>query len=234
MVVEMKMVQDLNLLAVVGLVACWGAVALAWLAGAIYFESQAPAERTRARYVSPMWISTLAAVAAAVAVPQADWRSLTFYAPPVRILGLAILLAATGLTIWARLALGVMWSAAPTVKQEHKLRTGGPYAVTRHPIYTGLLGMMLGSLLLAGAGRWIVACSWSSRCASRNGSCWPSSPATTPATGGGYPSWYPACAWPASAGWPAVGRASSGMPAAGTVRYDGLHARRPLSESRYT
>jgi protein-S-isoprenylcysteine O-methyltransferase Ste14 len=67
------------------------------------------------------------------------------------------LLAATALTIWARLALGVMWSAAPTVKQEHKLRTGGPYAVTRHPIYTGLLGMMLGSLLLAGAGRWIVA-----------------------------------------------------------------------------
>ena len=49
-----------------------------------------------------------------------------------------------------------MWSAAPTVRQEHKLRTGGPYAITRHPIYTGLLGMMLGSLLLAGGGRWIV------------------------------------------------------------------------------
>jgi protein-S-isoprenylcysteine O-methyltransferase Ste14 len=65
--------------------------------------------------------------------------------------------AATALTIWARLALGVMWSAAPTLKQEHKLRTGGPYAVTRHPIYTGLLGMMPGSLLLAGAGRWIVS-----------------------------------------------------------------------------
>jgi protein-S-isoprenylcysteine O-methyltransferase Ste14 len=47
--------------------------------------------------------------------------------------------------------------AAPTVKQEHELRTRGPYAITRHPIYTGLLGMMLGSLLLTGAGRWIVA-----------------------------------------------------------------------------
>ena len=48
-------------------------------------------------------------------------------------------------------------TAAPTVKQEHELRTGGPYAITRHPIYSGLLGMFLGSLLLAGAGRWIVA-----------------------------------------------------------------------------
>lgn len=157
MAAEMMMMQDLNLLAVVGLVACWGAVALAWLAGAIYYESQAPAERTRAWYASPMWITALVVVAAAAAVPRADWRSLTFYAPPVRILGLAILLAATALTIWARLALGAMWSAAPAVKQEHKLRTGGPYAVTRHPIYTGLLGMMIGSLLLAGGGRWIVA-----------------------------------------------------------------------------
>ena len=141
----------------VGLVACWGAVALAWLACVIYYESQAPAEQTRKAYASPLWISTAIMVTVSVAVPRTDWRSLTFYGPPARILGLAILLAATALTIWARLTLGAMWSAAPAVKQEHKLRTGGPYAVTRHPIYTGLLGMMLGSLLLAGAGRWIVA-----------------------------------------------------------------------------
>ena len=149
--------QQLNLLAVVGLVACWGAVVLAWLAGAIYYQSQAPAERTRSRYASPSWISTLIVGTAYIAVPRADWRPLTFYAPSVRILGLAILLAATALTVWARLALGAMWTAAPTVKQEHRLRTSGPYALTRHPIYTGLLGMMLGSLLLAGAGRWVVA-----------------------------------------------------------------------------
>jgi protein-S-isoprenylcysteine O-methyltransferase Ste14 len=156
MAAETMMMHDLNLLAVAGLVACWGAVVLAWLAGAIFYESQAPAERTRKRYASPLQISTAIAVAVSVAVPRADWRPLTFYAPPVRGLGLVILLAATALTIWARLTLGAMWSAAPAVKQEHKLRTSGPYAVTRHPIYTGLLGMMLGSLLLAGAGRWIV------------------------------------------------------------------------------
>ena len=91
-----------------------------------------------------------------------------------RLLGLALLLAATGLTLWARLVLGTMWSAAPAVKAEHQLRTTGPYAVTRHPIYTGLLGMMLGSGLLAG-GRWILGfpvswCSSSSRSASKSGS----------------------------------------------------------------
>ncbi len=89
-----------------------------------------------------------------IVVPRAAWNSLALDPPPwVRILGLAILLAATALTLWARLALGTMCSGAPTVKQ---LRTSGPYGVTRHPIYTGMLGMMLGSLLLAGGGRWIL------------------------------------------------------------------------------
>jgi protein-S-isoprenylcysteine O-methyltransferase Ste14 len=147
--------QPLNMIAVIGLVACWGAVALAWLAGAIYYESRSPAEQTRTRFVSPMWISAVV-VGLSVAVPRADWLPLEIHAPGLRILGLAILLAATALTVWARLALGAMWSAAPTVKQEHKLCTGGPYAITRHPIYTGLLGMMLGALLLAGGGRWTV------------------------------------------------------------------------------
>jgi protein-S-isoprenylcysteine O-methyltransferase Ste14 len=94
---------------------------------------------------------------AAQAVPRADWRSLALHAPAVRIPGLALLLGGTAFAIWARLALGAMWSATSTVKEEHRLRTGGPYAITRHPIYTGMLSMLLGSALLVGAGRWIVS-----------------------------------------------------------------------------
>jgi protein-S-isoprenylcysteine O-methyltransferase Ste14 len=95
-------------------------------------------------------------IVVAVAVPRADWDSVGPHQAWVRLLGLVLLVAATGFTVWARLVLGAMWSGAPAVKQEHQLRTTGPYAVTRHPIYTGLLGMMLGSGLLAG-GRWILA-----------------------------------------------------------------------------
>src|SRR5216684_2743132 len=62
----------------------------------------------------------------------------------------------TALTLWARFSLGTMWSAAPKVKDDHQLRTHGPYAVTRHPIYTGMLGMLLGATLLGGIGQWIV------------------------------------------------------------------------------
>jgi protein-S-isoprenylcysteine O-methyltransferase Ste14 len=74
----------------------------------------------------------------------------------VRVLGLAVLVASTVFTLWARFSLGTMWSVAPKVKDDHQLRTHGPYAVTRHPIYTGLLGMMVGATLLSGIGQWIV------------------------------------------------------------------------------
>jgi protein-S-isoprenylcysteine O-methyltransferase Ste14 len=149
--------QQLNLLAVVAIAACWGAFALTWLAGAIYYESRARQERTRTWLGSTTWIGVIIVTVVTTAVPRADWHSLAVHAPWIRILGLAVLLAATALTLWARLALGAMWSAAPAVKQEHELRISGPYGVTRHPIYTGLLAMLLGSGLLAGGGRWILA-----------------------------------------------------------------------------
>lgn len=49
-----------------------------------------------------------------------------------------------------------MWSVAPEGGGDHRLRTSGPYAVTRHPIYTGLLGMLLGSSLLTGSGQVMI------------------------------------------------------------------------------
>jgi protein-S-isoprenylcysteine O-methyltransferase Ste14 len=74
----------------------------------------------------------------------------------VRIPGLAVLVASSVFTLWARFSLGTMWRNAPRVNDDHQLRTRGPYAVTRHPIYTGVLGMLLGATLLSEIGQWIV------------------------------------------------------------------------------
>jgi protein-S-isoprenylcysteine O-methyltransferase Ste14 len=65
-------------------------------------------------------------------------------------IGLALLVVSTLFTIWARLALGTSWSVGPRVLGDRRLRTSGPYAVTRHPIYTGLMGMLIGSALISG------------------------------------------------------------------------------------
>jgi protein-S-isoprenylcysteine O-methyltransferase Ste14 len=40
---------------------------------------------------------------------------------------------------WARLHLGRLWSGAITRKQDHRVIDTGPYALVRHPIYTGLI-----------------------------------------------------------------------------------------------
>lgn len=39
--------------------------------------------------------------------------------------------------------LGKEWSITARVVEEHKLATSGPYAYVRHPIYTGMLGMLV-------------------------------------------------------------------------------------------
>jgi protein-S-isoprenylcysteine O-methyltransferase Ste14 len=149
-------VRQLNLIADVSLAVCWAAFAVTWLAGAIILERNAPPERTRSRFGSSFAMGAVIVLIVILAVPKPDWRSVLIDTPWVRLLGLAIVLASTAFAIWARLTLGAMWSAAPTVKEHHALQTGGPYRLTRHPIYTGILGMLLGSLLLAGGERWIV------------------------------------------------------------------------------
>jgi protein-S-isoprenylcysteine O-methyltransferase Ste14 len=48
-------------------------------------------------------------------------------------------------SVWARVTLGRNWSAEVTFKQDHELIESGPYALVRHPIYTGLLLMAVGT-----------------------------------------------------------------------------------------
>jgi protein-S-isoprenylcysteine O-methyltransferase Ste14 len=73
--------------------------------------------------------------------------------PPTRaILFLAAVLCLCGLTfcLWARLVLGRNWSGTVTVKENHELIVRGPYRVVRHPIYTGLLTMLIATALREG------------------------------------------------------------------------------------
>lgn len=71
----------------------------------------------------------------------------------------ATLITAAGLlfTVWARVHLGRNWSGAVTIKQDHELIASGPYALVRHPIYTGLLVALIGSAMARGEWRGVLA-----------------------------------------------------------------------------
>jgi len=60
-------------------------------------------------------------------------------------------------SVWARRHLGKNWSQAVTVKEGHELITSGPYALVRHPIYTGLLLAFVGSAVARGEWRGLLA-----------------------------------------------------------------------------
>ncbi|MGO9762784.1 MAG: methyltransferase family protein [Solirubrobacteraceae bacterium] len=83
-------------------------------------------------------------------LPASAWSWGKVHSWEARAPGLVLLLICTAFALWARVTLGTMWSSTALVREHHRLRTSGPYAVTRHPIYTGLLGMMLGTALANG------------------------------------------------------------------------------------
>lgn len=133
---------------------CWGSAGLVWAAGAVRAQ-RGPAVTDRAgRDVA----STAAVIASVVilASPERWWQPLTTHAGQVLAAGLVMLVPATAWAIGARVALGGMWASGVTVRQDHQLRTSGPYRVTRHPVYTGILGMITGTALALGLGRWVV------------------------------------------------------------------------------
>jgi protein-S-isoprenylcysteine O-methyltransferase Ste14 len=81
-------------------------------------------------------------------LPRAEW---TFV--------VGALLTAAGLlfSVWARVHIGRNWSGIVTIKEDHELVTSGPYAIVRHPIYTGLLLGFIGSALARGEWRGVLA-----------------------------------------------------------------------------
>jgi protein-S-isoprenylcysteine O-methyltransferase Ste14 len=72
-------------------------------------------------------------------------------------LGAALTVAGLLFAVWAREHLGRNWSRSVTIKQGHELITTGPYAVVRHPIYTGILGGFLGMAIAISQVRGFIA-----------------------------------------------------------------------------
>jgi protein-S-isoprenylcysteine O-methyltransferase Ste14 len=63
--------------------------------------------------------------------------------------GLALQTASLLLALWARRHLGRNWSARITTAQNHQLIRSGPYRTIRHPIYTAMFGMAIGTAIVS-------------------------------------------------------------------------------------
>lgn len=70
------------------------------------------------------------------------------YAANVAVAGAALCVLGLLFAIWARVALGRSWGMPMTIHADPELVTSGPYRYVRHPIYTGLSAMLIGTSLV--------------------------------------------------------------------------------------
>jgi len=70
--------------------------------------------------------------------------------PLVAPIGLAVQIGAMLLDVWSMRCLGRNWSGVVAIKVDHQLVRTGPYRLVRHPIYTAMLGMYLGTAIVGG------------------------------------------------------------------------------------
>jgi protein-S-isoprenylcysteine O-methyltransferase Ste14 len=129
----------------------WILVGLVWAFGWFSAKGTRRAQATRSRFFHLELITTAflllfsvqlrVGVLAARVVPTADW---------VPFLGFSLTIVGILFAIWSRASLGRNWSGRVAIQKEHRLICQGPYAIVRHPIYSGLLVAMLGTALAYG------------------------------------------------------------------------------------
>lgn len=138
--------------------ALWLAWALYWWVaarGAKLTERREPLE-SRLLHILPLMLAAYLLWADRVPLgflntPLYAWAAWQFWVAAL------VTAAGLGFTVWARIHLGRNWSGTVTIKQGHELITTGPYALVRHPIYTGLLLAFAGTACARGEWRGVLA-----------------------------------------------------------------------------
>ncbi len=126
----------------------WIATALVWTV--LVFGNKRTVARRGVSGVIPV-IAVLALIFAPSSLKR-TWlhHQLWVASSATCLVALLVVGAGAGFAIWARLTIGRNWSGTVTLKQDHELVQRGPYGLTRHPIYTGLLTMCVGTMVLTG------------------------------------------------------------------------------------
>jgi protein-S-isoprenylcysteine O-methyltransferase Ste14 len=136
----------------------WVIFALYWLLSALRREKVQRKEARGGRLLHVLW---LAAAAYLLYYSEPWFGPLNRRFVPdslwLKELGAALSVAGVAFAIWARYHLGKNWSAEVRIRTGHQLIRTGPYARLRHPIYTGLLLALIGTALVIGKYRALMA-----------------------------------------------------------------------------
>ena len=137
---------------------CWGIFCIIWLLAAFFTKRSVYQESTgqRLRYVVPLLIGGYLLFKGNRLPDPLNHRVIPHF-EALAWVGLVLCVAGLAFCLWARFTLGRNWSGVVTLKGGHELITRGPYGWVRHPIYTGLLAMLVATLLVLGHIAGIIA-----------------------------------------------------------------------------
>ena len=135
---------------------CWITFYVVWVVTALF--TKRTAERAAWWKFWWIWFSVAALIflmrrAILLSTSTVLWR----VTPLVGIVADAVTVTGLLIALWARWMLGANWSANVVFKERHELIEGGPYRFVRHPIYSGVLLMLLGTMLMWGRLTGVIA-----------------------------------------------------------------------------
>jgi protein-S-isoprenylcysteine O-methyltransferase Ste14 len=134
------------------LIFLWGGFFAYWWASAL--RNRTPFKRVPSRFGFLTTMGIPAGVILLAAGLVAPWLYASRVLPdilPVDIAGLLTVILGICFALWARVHLGSNWSSRPAIHENHTITRTGPYAIVRHPIYTGILTGILGTAIATGA-----------------------------------------------------------------------------------
>ena len=125
---------------------CWLGFLITWAICAMTFKSGGRQSQTRAGRGIRLLLAVAVLVSIELGVAFA-WQPFGAYGRDVAAAGAALCVGGLAFAIWARVAIGSNWGMPMTQHESPELVTSGPYRFVRHPIYTGLGAMMIGTAL---------------------------------------------------------------------------------------
>jgi protein-S-isoprenylcysteine O-methyltransferase Ste14 len=145
-------------------VAAWCVLVVVWLFGYAARLRSGPMRRARSHLTLQVPAACLLILCFALMFNAHSYNLRMQVTPEdgvVGAIGAALAVAGVGFAVWARVVLGHNWSGmVMMVREGHQLVQTGPYAIVRHPIYTGMFAAILGATLTLGTlASWIAVAS---------------------------------------------------------------------------